>query len=76
MVQRYVGHTFSAPVRGVWYTTTTLPSLVYLAYHYQRKLSIAEETSRKLDAVLLYLSSEVGVWEEDGDEDVPQGHGD
>jgi hypothetical protein len=70
MVSPYVEFTRTTPVRGVWYTSTTLCSTLHLAYYYQRELSEFETTSRKLDAVLLYLSSEVGVWEEEGDEDV------
>ena len=60
----------------MWYTTTTLPSDVYLAYHYKRELSELEETSRKLDAILYVLSSEMGIWEEDGDEDISESDGD
>ena len=55
---------------GVWYTSTTLQSDVYIAYHYKGKLSEPEESSRKLDALLHVLSSAMGVWEEEGDEDV------
>ena len=76
MVQRYVGNPTESPVRRVWFTTTTLQSNVHLAYYYERKLSEFEETSRKLDDVLYALSSDVGVWEEDGDEDVWESHGD
>ena len=55
---------------GVWYTSTTLQSDVYIAYHYKGKLSEPEESSRKLDALSHVLSSAMGVWEEEGDEDV------
>lgn len=76
MVQRYVVNTTGSPMRRVWVASTTLSSNVHLAYHYKRELSKFEETSRKLDALLYALSSEVGVWEEEGDEDVPEGDGD
>lgn len=55
---------------GVWCTSTTLQSDVYIAYYYKRKLSESEASSRKLDALLYALSSEMGVWEEEGDEDL------
>jgi hypothetical protein len=76
MVQRYVVNTTKSSMRRVWYTTTTLFTDVHLAYHYQRGVSEFEETSRKLDALLYAMSSEMGVWEEEGDEDVSEGHGD
>lgn len=76
MVQRYVANTTGTSVRGMWYTTTTLPSDVHLAYHYKRELSEFEESSRKLDAILYALSSEMGIWEEEGDEDISEGDGD
>ena len=76
MVQRYVANTTRTPLRGMWYTTTTFQSDVYLAYHYKRELPEFEETSRKLDAILYALSSEMGIWEEEGDEDISEGHGD
>ncbi len=76
MVQRYVANTTRTPMRGMWFTTTTLQSDVYIAYHYKRKLSKSEESSRKLDAILYALSSDMGVWEEEGDEDVSEGDGD
>lgn len=76
MVQRYVADKAGSPVRGMWYTTTTLQSDVHLAYYYKRELSESEETSRKLDAILYALSSEMGIWEEEGDEDISEGDGD
>ncbi len=76
MVQRYVGNTTAAPMRRMWSSSSTLLSNVYIAYHYQRKLSEFEETSRKLDAILYGLSSEMGIWEEDGDEDPYESVGD
>lgn len=75
MVLRYVANTTESSMRRVWYTTTTLQSDVYLAYHYQRELSEFEATSRKLDAILYALSSEMGIWEEEGDEDIREGDG-
>jgi hypothetical protein len=76
MVQRYVVNTTKSSMRRVWYTTTTLQSDVHLAYHYQRELSEFEDTSRKLDAILYVLSSEMGIWEEEGDEDISESNGD
>ncbi len=76
MVQRYVANTAGSPMRRMWYTTTTLQSDVHLAYYYKRELSEFEETSRKLDALLYALSPDMGVWEEEGDEDISEGHGD
>jgi hypothetical protein len=76
MVQRYVVNTAESPVRGVWVATTTLQSDVCIAYHYQRSVSEFEETSRKLDAILYAMSSEMGIWEEEGDEDISESDGD
>lgn len=76
MVQRYVANTTRTPLRRMWYTTTTLQSDVHLAYHYKRQLSESEESSRKLDALLYALSPEMGVWEEEGDEDISESDGD
>lgn len=76
MVQRYVVNKTESPMRRMWFTTVTLQSNVYIAYHYERKFSEFEETSRKLDALLYVLSSEMGVWEEEGDEDLSESNGD
>lgn len=76
MVQRYVVNTTESSMRRMWYTTTTLFTDVHLAYHYQRELSEFEDTSRKLDAILYVLSSEMGIWEEEGDEDISESDGD
>jgi hypothetical protein len=76
MVQKYVGNTTESSMRRVWYTTVTLQSDVCVAYHYQRSISEFEATSRKLDAILYGLSSEMGIWEEEGDEDVSESDGD
>lgn len=70
MVQRYVVNQTEPSMRRVWFTTTTLQSDVYLAYHYERELSESEESSRKLDAILYAVSSAMGIWEEDDDEDL------
>ena len=70
MVQRYVVNTTESSMRRMWATSTTLQSDVHLAYYYQRELSEFEATSRKLDAILYALSSEMGIWEEEGDEDI------
>lgn len=76
MVQGNVGFTTATQVRGMWFTTSTLLTDVYFAYHYKRKLSEFEESSRKLDAILYAVSSEMGIWEEEGDEDISESHGD
>jgi hypothetical protein len=76
MVQGYVVNTTKTPMRGMWTTSTTIQSSVHLTYHYQRELSESEATSRKLDAILYAMSSEMGVWEKDGDEDIPESVGD
>jgi hypothetical protein len=69
MVSRDVEHT-SSSMPGVWCASTTLQSDVRIAYHYKRKLSESEESSRKLYDILYLMSSAMGVWEEEGDEDV------
>lgn len=70
MVSGYVGVT-STQMPGVWYTSTTLQSDVRLAYHYKRKLSESEESSRKLYDLLFAMSSIMGIFrEEDDDEDL------
>jgi hypothetical protein len=76
MVFKYVANETDAPVRGMWYTSSTLLSDVHIAYHNKRKLSESETTSRKLDAILYAMSSTMGVWEEDGDEDISESNGD
>jgi hypothetical protein len=76
MVQRYVVNPTESPMRRVWRTTITLSSDVRIAYHYKRELSEFEEASRKLDALLYVMSSTMGVWEEEGDEDLSEGDGD
>lgn len=55
---------------GMWDISTTLQSDVYFTYHYKRKLSKSEVSSRQLDALLYVMSSAMGVWEEEDDEDV------
>jgi hypothetical protein len=76
MVQGYVVNTTKTPMRGMWTTSTTIQSSIYFTYHYQRKSSEFEATSRKLDAVLYAMSSKMGIWEEDGDEDIYESFGD
>lgn len=76
MVQKYVGNSTEASVRRVWYTSSTLLSDVHIAYHNKRILSESEATSRKLDAILYSLSSNMGVWQEEGDEDIYESDGD
>jgi hypothetical protein len=69
MVQGHVGVTTSY-LPGMWSTSTTLQSDVYLAYHYKRKLSESEESSRKLYDLLFAMSSVMGIWGEEDDEDL------
>ena len=69
MVSGYVGIT-STQMPGVWSTSTTLQSDVHLAYHYKRFLSESEKSSRKLYDLLFLMSSAMGIWEEEGDEDI------
>jgi hypothetical protein len=69
VVQRNVVITATS-LPGMWDTSTTLQSDVYLAYHYKRKLSKSEESSRKLYDILFAMSSAMGVWESDSDEDL------
>lgn len=76
MVQEYVVNTTESSVRRVWDSSSTFLTDVRVAYNYERKLSEFETTSRKLDVILYAMSSEVGVWEEDGDEDISESHGD
>lgn len=70
MVQKYVVDKTEPSMRRMWYTSSTLSSDVCVSYHYQRELSDFEATSRKLDAILYGLSSALGVWEQEDDEDV------
>lgn len=76
MVQRYVVDKTEPSMRRMWYATVTLQSDVHITYHYQRELSEFETTSRKLDALLYALSSEMGIWEEERYEDLQQSDGD
>lgn len=54
----------------MWDTSTTLQSDVYFSYHYKRKLSESEASSRQLDALLYVMSSAMGIWEQEDDEDI------
>lgn len=70
MVSGYVGITPTS-MPGVWNTSTTLQSDVYLAYHYQRKLSEFEKSSREFFHLLSESPSAMGILrQEDGDEDL------
>lgn len=60
----------TAHLPGMWETSTTLQSNVYLAYSIKRKHADAEASSRKLYDLLLAVSLQVGVWDSFGDEDV------
>lgn len=69
MVQGHVEFTTTS-VPGVWSASTTLQSDVHLAYHNKRKLSESEESSRKLYDLLFAMSSVMGIWGEEEDEDI------
>lgn len=69
VVQRDVVVT-TTPLPGMWDTSTTLQSDVHLAYHYKRVLSESEESSRKLYDLLFAMSSLMGVWGSEEDEDL------
>lgn len=69
LVQGHVEFT-STPMPGMWCSSTTLSSDVRIAYHHERVLSESEESSRKLYDLLFAMSSFVGVWESDSDEDL------
>jgi hypothetical protein len=69
MVSGDVGVTLTQ-LPGVWYTSTTLQSDVHLAYHYKRFLSESEKSSRKLYDILFAMSSVMGVWGQEEDEDL------
>ena len=66
------GHVVITPTSmpGVWNTSTTLSSDVHLSYHYKRVLSESEESSRKLYDLLFAMSSLMGVWGSEEDEDL------
>jgi len=72
MVQRDVEEILQE-VYGMWFTNTTLPSDVYITYHYQRILPTAKTSSGELYDILHELSSDVGVWGAEKDEDVSGG---
>lgn len=69
MVSGHVGVT-STPLPGMWSASTTLQSDVRLAYYHKRKLSESEESSRKLYDLLFAMSSVMGIWGEEEDEDL------
>jgi hypothetical protein len=69
MVQGHVEFTTTS-MPGMWDTTVPLSSDVHLAYHYKRKLSESEASSRKLYDLLYVMSSAMGIWESEDDEDL------
>ncbi len=69
LVSGHVEHS-STRLPRMWDTSTTLQSDVHLAYHYKRFLSESEKSSRKLYDILFAMSSFMGVWESDSDEDL------
>lgn len=76
MVQGHVEFASITSMRRVWYTTSTLLTSTHLTYYYQRELSEFEATQQKLDAILFQLPSEMGVWGQEDDEDLPKSDGD
>ena len=76
MVQKYVVHKTEPSMRRMWCSSSTLSSDVCVSYIVKRSISDFETASRKLDAILYGLSSALGVWESEDDEDVSQGDGD
>ena len=60
----------SEEVYGVWTSHTTFPPHVYFTYNYQRVVPTVTEPSSELHDLLHELSSAMGVWEQEGDEDV------
>jgi len=75
MVQRDVEEILQK-VYGMWYTTTTLPSDVYITYHYKRIVPTAQTSSGEFYDILHELSSDVGIWGAEEDENVSEGDGD
>lgn len=69
MVQGHVEFTTTS-MPGMWDTSVPLSSDVHLSYHYKRKLSESETSSRKLYDLLYVMSSAMGVWESEDDEDL------
>jgi hypothetical protein len=76
MVQGDVEFANITSLRRVWYATSTFPSRLHITYYNERELSEFEATQRKLDALLFLVSPEMGVWRQEGDENLPQGDGD
>jgi hypothetical protein len=77
MVFKYVANETDAPVRGMWFTSSTLLSDVHIAYRVQRSVPSIEESSREFHAVLSELSFLLGVFrEEEDDEDIFESDGD
>lgn len=75
MVQRTMEQVLQE-VYGMWFTNTTLLSDVYITYYYKRLVPTTEAPSRELYDILHELSSDVGVWGSEEDEDVQSGTGD
>ena len=75
MVQGHVEFTTTS-LPGMWDTSVPLSSDVHLAYHYERKLSESEASSREFFHLLSESSLAMGVWGEDEDEDLFGSDGD
>ena len=54
----------------VWNASTGLQSHVYITYYYKRQLPLSETPSRELDAILYAMSSAMGIWQSEDDEDL------
>lgn len=75
MVQGHVGVSYSH-LPGVWVTSSTLQSDIHLAYSIKGELSGSQTSQGQLHDLLYALSSAMGVWESEDDEDLPGGNGD
>lgn len=73
MVQRMLGKDKSKKMHGMWFTTTTFPSDVHITYNYKRIIPSTEESPGELYALLHELSSTMGIWGSEEDEDLPFG---
>lgn len=60
----------SEEVYGVWVSHTTFPPDVYFTYNYQRVVPTVTEPPKEFHDLLHELSSAMGVWESESDEDV------
>jgi len=57
-------------VYGVWVAHATFPSDVYFSYNYQRVVPTTQAPPQELYDLLHELSSAMGIWESEDDEDL------